>query len=160
MTMNHDQPPTGKGCVPYLVVAAILAALIYGVVHFGGSGSDHGARPSPTSGALPAAQGSTQDMANGGNPGNSSPDNVMLGILHAQPGDPISDTGDDASIIRLGHTVCDSLEAGNTVGELYGAAKDIDFPAYLVPSILEASATAYCPAYTQDIVDYEIGEST
>jgi len=158
MTMHHDQPPAGKGCVPYLVVAAILVALIYGVVHFGGrSGSDHGARPVPTTGAspVPAAQ---DDPGAPAAQGGTDDDAVFLDIVSAEDPELLAvNSGPD--LARVGRTACGVLDTGASVSDVYAVAVAHSLSLETMSEIMDAATVAYCPAYAQDVADYE-GEDT
>jgi len=146
MTMNHDVPPRGKGCIPYLIVALVLGALIYLVMSSGSASSDSGPRSASIAAALPSPES---------NPAPFNPDDLFLNLVHSAPGDLVSLTGSDTDLTSLGRALCSTLSAGHTVGEVYTVAEGAGYPAALLPTVLDAAAAAYCPQYNSDVAAYE-----
>jgi len=144
MTMNHSTPPRGKGCIPYLIVALILSALVYLVVSSDNASS--ASRSTAPAAPNPAA-----------NPAPFNPDDLFLNLVHSAPGDLVASTGNDTDLVHLGQSVCGALEADHTVSEIYLAAQSAGYPEELLPTVLDAAAAAYCPQYNGRVDTYETG---
>lgn len=133
MTMNHDVPPRGKGCFPYLIVLLILGALVYLVGSSDTTGSNR-SLPAPRSNAVPVTP--TQDQ-------------VYLATLQSQYQDWAGHSDDQ--LVAAGNLVCSDLGQGETVstiGLALSAASGLDLgqSGYL----MGAAVGAYCPEYSSE----------
>lgn len=132
MTMRHDVPPRGKGCIPYILLILAMGVLVYLVISSDTSSS--GAFPTPRSNANVIANDSSASLG----------DAAYLATLRSAYPDWAGNT--DMDLVQAGHGACSALTDGNSalsvdrvLTAVYGIPSD--FAAYLTGTAIGS----YCP---------------